>query len=1087
MENKFNKFNFEQLFEERIDSNKLNTLFVVKGSGLTILELNKVDTLLTLDREEINNSTLDVSSKLADCANKLSTGKSFVILYEDFILCSELLVPFLTVYKYETVVIENNLFNDYYPIPEWVNLDILKHNIDCYDNCMPADIYDDYVETGDNVLVSYNPHKDIDGLIIVPLFDVSNTLIDVKKIDENIEVVSFGTTKETFAISLLNILNSQDKKIYVKKEKNILSGDVVELVKILSVHGYNIELVEIKTNANLNVDYSKYESILKRKNPNYTFKNIDFYTMPGLSLETTQISQGEIIDGIVKNALIAANSKNDYNDVFVTAPTGSGKSILFQIPAIYLAEKEDLFTIVISPLIGLMNDQVANIKCLTDKAATINSDYTPEEKEEVKRKIQNKEVSILYVSPETLQANNPITTLIGDRQVGLLIVDEAHIVSTWGKSFRPDYWFLGDYISRMRNKDGLRFPIATFSATVTYGGDDDMHGDIIDSLHMKTGKYEYIAPMRRDDISFDITLYDKENDYQYEKDNTVKKTLSFLLRAKKKTIAYFPYAKTVNDYSRELLAEGVSRYHGGLQPLEKDCSIIDYRTNKSLLMLATKAFGMGMDFDNVEYVYHYAPTGNLCDYVQEIGRAARKPGMNGVAMVDFYKSNDYKYINQLFGMSSIKNYQIVETLRKIAKIYEEKKKHNFTVSPDDFAYIFPSIEQDKIDTLFKTTLLMIQKDFEKMSSLIFKPITFRPSPLFTKVYVMVKDDIAIKFKKNRYSKYFTLYASASEMATKYLEHRNYYYGNPTGIDKYQSTIDTSLRYQGDVYVVDLKKMWEENFSDKSFGQFKYEFYNGLLNGFEIGKELLQEYILSVKSKVGKFYKMIAMFKTIMEEFDDIFSKNVYVEKHFDVSDLAKEIEKRKDVFGLDHYESIVAAQTFIQVVNNFKSSKQLINPFVFKFNSSTEKYSISSLNQLRNNIRNIIRSCENEFNKVLQADYRNFLVGNRNNDAHKDSKALICQLLETFNLGTYDVLSGERPEYFIRVNSITQIEKIINNPSYQSEMVRMVKKRHEDSKKRMTRFFVELDSDKERWDYIEKYFAGMQDEYEDDPTLDSLL
>ena len=123
---------------------------------------------------------------------------------------------------------------------------------------------------------------------------------------------------------------------------------------------------------------------------------------------------------------------------------------MFQIPAIYLEEELGLLTIVITPLISLMNDQVENIASMTNKAATINSDNTPADRETIRNKIKSNKISILYISPETLLSNTDISNLIGEREIGLLVVDESHIVATWGKSFRPDYWYLGDFIQKIK-------------------------------------------------------------------------------------------------------------------------------------------------------------------------------------------------------------------------------------------------------------------------------------------------------------------------------------------------------------------------------------------------------------------------------------------------------------------------------------------------------------------------------------------------------------------------------------------------------------------------------------------------------------
>src|SRR5690606_13689500 len=115
------------------------------------------------------------------------------------------------------------------------------------------------------------------------------------------------------------------------------------------------------------------------------------------------------------------------------------------------AEKYKLMTIVISPLIGLMTDQVQGLENRNITiSATINSEITPVKKMEIIEKIKSGDISILYISPETLLSRSDITQLIGNRTVGLFVIDEAHIVTTWGKAFRSDYWYLGNYLQRLR-------------------------------------------------------------------------------------------------------------------------------------------------------------------------------------------------------------------------------------------------------------------------------------------------------------------------------------------------------------------------------------------------------------------------------------------------------------------------------------------------------------------------------------------------------------------------------------------------------------------------------------------------------------
>ena len=293
----------------------------------------------------------------------------------------------------------------------------------------------------------------------------------------------------------------------------------------------------------------------------------------------------------------------------------------------------------------------------------------------------------------------------------------------------------------------------------------------------------FIGSVRRDNISFDISTYNTDVDYRSEKEKTVIKSLSELNALNKKVIAYFPFKRHIEDIESKLPKNIIStKYHGGLSKTERQDTIKKFTTNESKLVLATKAFGMGIDIDDIDVVYHYAPTGNLCDYIQEIGRAARKDSIRGIAKVDFFES-DFKFIKQLHGMSRIKNSQIIEVLNKIKNLYYVKRNKNFTVSPDEFSYIFTNNDADKVDSNLKTALLMIQKDFELDPSLNYKPLVFKPRTLFTKGYFLVKDDDMSYFKKGLAIKYSKLYATKESLTT-------YYNGNKTS-------------FMGDIYTIDF--------------------------------------------------------------------------------------------------------------------------------------------------------------------------------------------------------------------------------------------------------------------------------------------
>jgi len=214
------------------------------------------------------------------------------------------------------------------------------------------------------------------------------------------------------------------------------------------------------------------------------FRKIKFYKNPDIEKDVVELSQGQIIQEIIHQA---ENSYEDakghsFRDIFITASTGAGKSVMFQVPAVYLAKKYNKLTIIIEPVKALMQDQKEKLnKNGYTRVETFNSDLISQvEKEAVLNKIKNGDVDLLYLSPETLLSYS-IDTIIGDREIGLLIIDEAHIVTSWGVGFRPDYWYLGGYINRLRNqtqkKKGMskktyHFPVCAFTATAINGGSD---------------------------------------------------------------------------------------------------------------------------------------------------------------------------------------------------------------------------------------------------------------------------------------------------------------------------------------------------------------------------------------------------------------------------------------------------------------------------------------------------------------------------------------------------------------------------------------------------------------------------------------
>lgn len=230
--------------------------------------------------------------------------------------------------------------------------------------------------------------------------------------------------------------------------------------------------------------------------------------------------------------------------MLLTAPTGAGKSLLFQLPAIYLGNEYKLLTLVVSPLKALIVDQVEALQELGyERVAYASSDLSPEQKNEVYRRVRDGEVDLFYLSPELLLAYD-ISYFVGERRIGLVVVDEAHTVTTWGKEFRVDYWFLGRHLEALKNALGYVFPVFALTATAVWNpkGGNDMIFDTIRSLHLAPCAL-YVGTVKRENIGFDITAMTIEEGETYDKakQRTVAARVEDFLDGHK-TIIYYPFA-----------------------------------------------------------------------------------------------------------------------------------------------------------------------------------------------------------------------------------------------------------------------------------------------------------------------------------------------------------------------------------------------------------------------------------------------------------------------------------------------------------------------------------------------------------------
>ncbi|ERJ11957.1 DNA helicase RecQ [Haloplasma contractile] len=289
-------------------------------------------------------------------------------------------------------------------------------------------------------------------------------------------------------------------------------------------------------------------------------------------------------------------------DVLGIMPTGGGKSICYQIPAQLL----DGITIVISPLISLMKDQVDTLTDMGIKAAYINSTLSSEEFDRVLKNAKSGDYKLIYVAPERLETRSFIDFL-EHVNISMVAVDEAHCVSQWGHDFRPSYRRISELIDRLT----IRPIIAAYTATAT----EEVKQDIIKLLNL-TDAFVLTTGFNRENLYFEV-----------EKPQNKFRTLRKYLNQHKKEsgIIYCSTRKTVESVTDKLnlLGFNATKYHAGVPEHERTANQEDFIYDRKQIMVATNAFGMGIDKSNIRYVVHYNMPKNMEAYYQEAGRAGR--------------------------------------------------------------------------------------------------------------------------------------------------------------------------------------------------------------------------------------------------------------------------------------------------------------------------------------------------------------------------------------------------------------------------------------------------------------------------------
>lgn len=335
-------------------------------------------------------------------------------------------------------------------------------------------------------------------------------------------------------------------------------------------------------------------------------------------------------------------------DCLVLMPTGGGKSICFQIPALVLPG----VTIVVSPLIALMKDQVEALKLNGVEAEFLNSSLSEEQQAEITKRTVDGMVKLLYVSPEKMNSESFYYTL-QQCTVSLIAIDEAHCISSWGHDFRPDYKKLGYLKNQFKG-----VPIMALTATA----DPLTQSDIV--VQLKLDKpIVFKDSFSRPNIFIEVQP-------AYKRKEAI---LSFIRqRGEESGILYCLSKKNTEDLSRFLRSNGVSSgfYHAGMDPMIRNRVQNDFINDRTKVVCATIAFGMGIDKSNVRWVIHHNLPKNMEGYYQEIGRSGRD-GLPAHALL-FYGVQDY---NVLLGFNDQSERKVILNARLDRMMHFAQSNH----------------------------------------------------------------------------------------------------------------------------------------------------------------------------------------------------------------------------------------------------------------------------------------------------------------------------------------------------------------------------------------------------------------------------
>ena len=611
----------------------------------------------------------------------------------------------------------------------------------------------------------------------------------------------------------------------------------------------------------------------------------------------------------------------------------------------------------------------------------------------------------------------------------MVVIDEAHTVTTWGKEFRVDYWFLGRYLSALKQNLGYTFPLFALTATAVWNpkGGNDMVFETIRSLQMEPCVL-YVGTVKRKNIGFDIRQLTLEEGETYDKgkQRVISERVENFLDGHK-TLLYYPFAggidMRIKTWVRSADWRLVASYYGKKDKEQKAAIVQEFKEGMKRMIVATKAFGMGVDISDIDRVYHVAPSSTFVDYIQEIGRAARDADVQGVAATDYHE-RDFYYMKRLHQTGNIAQDQLALILKKLMEVYRMKgEKEEILVSLSDFEFVvkLPRTKnkleyESELGQLIKTALLWLEDDLSQRYGR--RLLEVSPQNLLTEGYIQDKT-------------------------------------GDTFVREFRAYL-TKVEDEEGVYRARLDSLWEERFPELGYREFKQKLNNGTLwegsRAVSVGKHevLLKEDTAVIRQRMDSLFKsLVTMLKTAL----------LKTKGRFDEEEL-------RAVFA-EHGMDVPSAKRFIGSLLESRTE---------------EGRSVSYISSVKKKESNELSFTVTKGFDLLLSRYQKLftqrIAGTKGERLQFyctpfSDLNMLLNLLSMLDCLSFSVEGGGTPCVHVRFNDPGLLQQLADSNEYHNLILDTNERIFEEQIDLFSSFFgTDILTDDQRWDFVEEYFTG---------------